>query len=74
MSDTALLQGDPNNLESWSTSSGLTFNQLKCQCLRVTRKTQPIIYCYMIKDKELSTKTTEKDMGGLVAGDLTWTI
>ena len=38
----ALLQSDLNNLDSWSTSGDLAFNQqLECKCLRVTRKTQP---------------------------------
>ena len=61
ISDAALLQSDLTKLNSWSTSSGLAFNQLKCKCLRVTRKTQPIIYEYTIKNKEMSTTTMEKD-------------
>ena len=71
ISDAALLQSDLTKLNSWSTSSGLAFNQLKCKCLRVTRKTQPIIYEYTIKNKEMSTTTMEKDLGILVAADLT---
>ena len=42
ISDAALLQNDLTKLNSWSTSSGLTFNQLKCKCLHVTRKIQPL--------------------------------
>ena len=38
-SDAALRQSDLTNLNSWSTSSGLAFNELKCKCPRVTRKT-----------------------------------
>ena len=71
ISDAALLQSDLTKLNSWSTSSGLAFNQLKCKCLRVTRKTQPIIYEYTIKNKEISTTTMEKDLEILVAADLT---
>ena len=73
ISDAVLLQSDLTKLNSWSTSSGLAFNQLKCKCLRVTRKTQPIIYEYTIKNKVISTTTMEKDLGILVAANLTWT-
>ena len=73
ISDAALLQSDLSNLENWSTSSGLVFNQLKCKCLRVTRKIQPTTYPYKIKDKELTTTSVEKDLGIWVASDLTWT-
>ena len=71
--DADLLQTDLSNLDSWSTSSGLVFNQLKCKCLRVTRKTQPVIYPYTIKDNELTTTSAEKDLGIWVSSDLTWT-
>ena len=73
ISDAALLQSDLTKLNSWSTSSGLAFNQLKCKYLRVTRKTQSIIHEYTIKNRGMSTTTMEKDLGILVAADLTWT-
>jgi hypothetical protein len=73
ISDAALLQSDLSNLENWSTSSGLIFNQLKCKCLRVNRKIQPTTYPYKIKDKELTTMSVEKDLGIWVASDLAWT-
>ena len=72
-SDAALLQTDLSNLEKRSSTSGLVFNQLKCKCLRVTRKTQPVTYLYHIKDKELTTTSFEKDLGIWIASDLTWT-
>ena len=72
-SDAVLLQNDLSNLEKWSSTSGLVFNQLKCKCLRVTRKTQPVTYPYHIKDKELTTTSFEKDLGIWIASDLTWT-
>ncbi|CAB4027594.1 Hypothetical predicted protein [Paramuricea clavata] len=61
--DADLLQTDLSNLDSWSTSSGLVFNQLKCKCLRVPRKNQPVLYPYTIKDNELTTTSAEKDLG-----------
>jgi hypothetical protein len=54
---------DLSNLDSWSISSGLVFDQPKCKCLRVTRKTQLVIYPYKIKDNELTTTSAEKDLG-----------
>ena len=44
INDTASLQADLQTLDSWSSSSGLVFNELKCRCMYVTRKTDPIIY------------------------------
>ena len=71
--DADLLQTYLSNLDSWSTSSGLVFSQLKCKCLRITRKTQPVIYPYKINDNELITTSAEKDLGIWVSSDLTWT-
>ena len=61
--DAALLQRNQSNLENWSSTNGLVFNQLKGKCLRVTRKNQPVTYSYKIKDKALSTTSVEKDLG-----------
>ena len=71
-SDAALLQTDISNLDSWSTSSGLVFNQEKCKCLRITRKTQTVYHPYKIKDKELTETSKEEDLGIWVTSDLTW--
>jgi hypothetical protein len=42
--DANLLQNDLNNLSTWSTSSGLNFNELKTNCQTVTRKRSPLIH------------------------------
>ena len=39
--DSASIQSDLDNLEEWSTSAGLLFNQNKCKCQRITRKKLP---------------------------------
>ena len=39
--DANLLQNDLDNLSTWSTSSGLNFNELKTNCQTVTRKRSP---------------------------------
>ncbi len=73
INDTASLQVDLQNLDSWSCSSGLVFNELKCKCMHVTRKTDPIIYPYNINNRELTKTSTEKDLGIWVSNNLTWT-
>ena len=67
-----LLQEDLNNLESWSNSCGLVFNEEKCKSLSITRCNEPIVYPYKIKGKQLTSTPTEKDLGIWIASDLTW--
>ncbi len=49
--DALSLQDDLNNLEIWSNSSGLVFNEEKCKSLSITRRSQPINHPYSIKGK-----------------------
>ena len=72
ITDAMLLQEDLNNLESWSNSCGLVFNEEKCKSLSITRCNEPIIYPYKIKGKQLTSTPTEKDLGIWIASDLTW--
>jgi hypothetical protein len=70
--DAAVLQSDLCNPGNCSSTSGINFNVLKCKYLRVSRKNQPITYPYMIKGKELTTTSVEKELGVWIASDLTW--
>ena len=72
ITDAILLQDDLNNLESWSKSSGLVFNEEKCKSISITRCSQPISHPYCIKGKELTPITAEKDLGIWIASGLTW--
>ena len=72
ITDAILLQDDLNNLESWSKTSGLMFNEEKCKSISITRRRQPINHPYCIKGKELKDLTAEKDLGIWIASDLTW--
>ena len=72
ITDAMLLQEDLNNLESWSNSCGLVFNEEKYNSLSITRCNEPIIYPYKIKGKQLTSTPTEKDLGIWIASDLTW--
>ena len=72
ITDAMLLQDDINNLQSWSMSSGLVFNEGKCKSISITRRSQPIHHLYSIKGKELALIPAEKDLGIWIASDLTW--
>ena len=72
ITDAMLLQDDINNLQSWSMSSGLVFNEGKCKSISITRRSQPIHQLYSIKGKELALIPAEKDLGIWIASDLTW--
>ncbi len=62
-----------DNLDNWSSTSGINFNGLKCKCVRVTRKTHPVIFPYNINSKELANSSNEKDLGVWITSDLNWT-
>ena len=72
INDAILLQDDLNNLESWSKTSGLMFNEEKCKSISITRRRQSINHPYCIKGKELKDMTAEKDLGIWIASNLTW--
>ena len=70
--DASLLQRDLTNLGNWSASSGLTFNEDKCKCQRITRKVKPVEHSYQLASKPLEVTTAEKDLGVWISSDLTW--
>ena len=70
--DVVSLQSDLNRIEAWSKDSGLTFNETKCKAKRISRKLKPIESSYSIKGKVLESVVAERDVGGFVANDLTW--
>ena len=71
-SDAALPQQDLGNLEHRSKSSGLGFNEDKCKCQRITRKSRPFQVSYILNESPLTVTPYEKDLGVWVASDLTW--
>ena len=48
--DALMLQEDINNLENWSSESGLQFTETKCKAQSITRKTNPIPTTYSMKN------------------------
>jgi hypothetical protein len=62
--DGASIQSDLDNLEEWSTSSGIL--------QRITRKKTTTEFPYTLKNKTLAVTTEEKDLGIWVTSNLTW--
>ena len=70
--DSVGLQNDINNLNIWARDNGLTFNQMKCKCQRITRKKTPVQHPYALNELELETLHEEKDLGVWVSSELSW--
>ena len=70
--DALMLQEDINNLENWSSESGLQFNETKCKAQSITRKTNPIPTTYSITDSALIPIKHERDLGVWISSDLTF--
>lgn len=70
--DAALLQKDLGNLETWSTASGLMFNEKKCKSQSITRKIKPNVATYSLNNNNLQSTKSERDLGVWIAADLTW--
>jgi hypothetical protein len=70
--DANLLQNDLDNLSTWSTSSGLNFNELKINCQTVTRKRSPLIHEYAVNGKPIGRLNEECDLGVRVTNNLSW--
>jgi hypothetical protein len=65
-------QNDISNLESWSTTSGLSFNRTKCKAQTVPRKLKPITTSYTKNDCQLTSTKNERDLGVWISIDLKW--
>ena len=72
--DATLLPSDLENLEHWSSTSGLSFNEMKCKQQRVTRKVKPITSTFTLNDQQLRTTDIERDLGVCVTSNLTWKV
>ena len=70
LQDSVGLQNDINNLNSWATDNGLTFNQMKCKCQCITRNKTPVEHPYALNEVALETLQEEKDLGVRVSTEL----
>ena len=67
-----LLTTKRSHLSTWSTSSGLNFNELKTNCQTVSRKRSPLIHEYAVNGKPIGRLDEERDLGVRVTNTLSW--
>ena len=72
LGDASSLQKDRGKLATWSQSSGLFFNEVKCKAQHITRKTKPILSSYKLNNTALELYAAEKDLGVWITKDLAW--
>ncbi len=65
------LQNDLDNLQVWSSESGLSFNDKKCKAQHITRKIAPLTTTYKLSSS-LEQTDSERDLGVWVQSNLTW--
>ena len=53
------LQSDLITLEQWASKWNMVFNPTKCEFLRVTNKTNPILMQYIIQGQVIEEVTSE---------------
>ncbi|CAB3980290.1 Hypothetical predicted protein, partial [Paramuricea clavata] len=70
--DSCLLQEDLTNINNWSSSSDLMFNQSKCKVQTISRKRNPIMASYSMGNMQLDHCFQERDLGVWISSDLSW--
>ena len=71
LQETVGLQNDIyNRLNSWAIDNGLTFNETKCKCQRITRKKTPVEYPYSLNESVLKYLHEKKDLAAWVSSEL----
>ena len=66
------LQSDLITLEQWASKWNMVFNPTKCEFLRVTNKTNPILMQYIIQGQVIQEVTLAKYLGITIDQHLTW--
>ena len=66
------LQSDLITLEQWASKWNMVFNPTKCEFLRVTNKTNPILMQYIIQGQVIQEVTLAKYLGITINQHLTW--
>lgn len=66
------LQKDLDHLQEWENRWLMHFNPDKCEVVRVTRKTKPLVTTYTIHNKSLATVDSAKYLGVHIHKKLSW--
>ena len=72
--DSIALQSDLTTLDLWADRWQVKFNPSKCEVMRITRNKNKSTTRYQVSGTELRNVTSYKDLGVIMASDLTWTI
>ena len=70
--DCSLLQSDLDKLSLWSKQWKLSFNESKCTLVTFHSKLPVIPHSYHINDQVIANCKQHKDLGVLMANDLSW--
>ena len=74
MEDSIALQSDLTTLDLWADRWQVKFNPSKCEVMRITHNKNKNTTRYQVSGTELRNVTSYKDLGVIMASDLTWTI
>ena len=67
-----LFQQDLDNLHQWSVWNFMSFNIEKCKIMKITKKTQPLIYSFFLDNSGLEEVEEFKDLGIFTNKHLSW--
>ena len=70
--DFSHLQHDLQSISNWALHNELSFQPVKCENLRISRKRNSIDRSYFLHDVPLKTVGALRDLGILVSKDLHW--
>jgi ribonuclease P/MRP protein subunit RPP40 len=70
--DCRSLQEDVKALESWERKWGMAFNPSKCSLIHISRKKNPIVTPYILKDEILESSDTASYLGITITNNLSW--
>ena len=71
--DSIALQSDLTALDLWADRWQVKFNPSKCEVMRITHNKDKSTTRYQVSSTELRNVSSYKDLGVIMANDLTWT-
>ena len=73
MEDSIALKSDLTALDLWADRWQIKFNPGKCKVMRITHNKDKSTTRYQVSGTELRNVSSYKDLGVIMANDLTWT-
>ena len=73
MEDSIALQSDLTTLDLWADRWQVKFNPSKCEVMKITHNKDKSIPQCQVSGTELRNVFSYKDLGVIMASDLTWT-